>query len=243
MTNNLPEEERTDDAPPAAAEAPELAPEAVTVEPVVEVAEAAPDVAQAQHDGAASDDGEAGHAVAALLAGLSEQLKETNRISQERESVIDRLHRENQKLKQGELQQAVLPIFRDLVRLYDDLKTTAATYSDRGAAGDENVVKDLGCYGEMVIDILYRYGVEKIEARAGDDFNSKEHKAVAAAPTAEQAQDRKISRIIRDGFRAEAKIIRNVEVEVFRSAAPQAEDAARDAAATEETVAHQPEAQ
>jgi molecular chaperone GrpE (heat shock protein) len=241
MTYNLPEEERTNDTPPA--EAPGPAPEASSGEPSVEVAEAAPDVAQPQDGEAANNNDEAGHAVTALLTSLSEQLKETNRISQERESVIDRLHRENQKLKQGELQQAVLPIFRDLIRLYDDLTSTAYKYSDQAAAGNENIVKDLSCYGETVIDILYRYGVEKIEARTGDDFNSKEHKAVAAAPTAEQGQDRKISRIIRDGFRAEAKIIRNVEVEVLRYAAPKAEGAARDAAATEEAVEQQPEAQ
>jgi molecular chaperone GrpE (heat shock protein) len=243
MTNKFPEEERTDDTPPATAEAPKLVPEAGAGEPSVEVAEAAPDVARPQNDEAATNNDGAGHAVTALLTSLSDQLKETNRISQERESVIDRLHRENQKLKQGELQQAVLPIFRDLIRLYDDLKSTASKYSDRAAAGDENIVKDMSCYGETVIDILYRYGVEKIEARAGDDFNSKEHKAVAAAPTAEQGQDRKISRIIRDGFRAEAKIIRNVEVEVLRYVAPKAEDVARNAAATEETIEHQPEAQ
>lgn len=243
MTNNLPEEERTDDTSPATAEAPGPDPEAGTGEPSVEVAEAAPDIAQPQNDEAANNKDGTGHEVAALLTSLSDQLKETNRISLERESVIDRLHRENQKLKQGELQQAVLPIFRDLIRLYDDLKSTASKYSDQAAAGNENIVKDLNCYGETVIDILYRYGVEKIEARASDDFNSKEHKAVAAAPTAEQGQDRKISRIIRDGFRVEAKIIRNVEVEVLRYAAPKAEDAARDVANTEEVIEHQSEAQ
>lgn len=243
MTNNFPEEERTNDTPPATAEVAGPAPEASTGEPSVEVAEAAPDVAQPQNDEAANNNDGVGHAVTALLASLSDQLKETNRISQERESVIDRLHRENQKLKQGELQQAVLPIFRDLIRLYDDLKSTASKYSGQAADGNENIVKDLSCYGETVIDILYRYGVEKIEAMADDDFNSKEHKAVAAAPTAEQGRDRKISRIIRDGFRAEAKIIRNVEVEVLRYAAPKAEGSARDVPNTEEVIEHQPEAQ
>jgi molecular chaperone GrpE (heat shock protein) len=243
MTNNFPEEERTDDTPPATAGASGPAPEAGAGEPSVEVAEAAPDVARPQNDEAADNNDGVGHEATALLASLSEQLKETNRISQERESVIDRLHRENQKLKQGELQQAVLPIFRDLIRLYDDLKSTASKYSDRAAADGESVVKDLSLYGETVVDILYRYGVEQIEARAGDDFDSKEHKAVAAAPTAEQGQDRKISRIIRDGFRAEARIIRNVEVEVLRYATPKVEGAARDAANTEEVIEHQPEAQ
>lgn len=243
MTNNFPEEKRTDDTPPAMAEVSGPTPESGADGPSVEVAETPSDIVQPRNDEAAKNNDGAGQGITVLLASLSDQLQETNRISQERESVIDRLHRENQRLKQGELQQAVLPIFRDLIRLYDDLKSTARKYSDQAAADNENVVKDLSFYGETVIDILYRYGVEKIEVRAGDDFNSKEHKAVAAAPTAEQEQDRKISRIIRDGFRMEARIIRNVEVEVLRYEAPKAEGAARDVANTEEVIEHQPEAQ
>jgi molecular chaperone GrpE (heat shock protein) len=63
---------------------------------------------------------------------------------------------------------------------------------------------------------LYRHGVEKLEADVGEDFNAKEHKAVGATSSADQEQDRKISKIVRDGFRTEYKIIRSVEVEVYR---------------------------
>lgn len=232
--NNLPEEEKTEDTQMAAGEAPDS--ETGADEQSVEVTETTSDNAQLRN-------GEADHQVIELLTGLSDQLKETNRISQERELVIDRLHQENQKLKRGELQQVQLPIFRDLIRLYDDLKLTASKYSDQSTAGSENFVKDLICYAETIIDILYRYGVEKIEARAGEDFNSKEHKAVAATPVAEIEQDRKISRIIRDGFKAETRIIRNVEVEVSRYAAPKIEDGAQDITTTQEEIENQPEAQ
>lgn len=147
---------------------------------------------------------------------FSDQLKETNRLSGERERIIDRLHEENQRLKQGELQQALLPVFRDLIRLYDDLKLTVGNYSKQAETDNESVIKDLGCYQESICDILYRYGVEQIEVETGKDFDSKEHKAVATSSTECMEDDRKISKIIRDGFRTETKIIRNVEVEVYR---------------------------
>lgn len=234
MTNNIHEEEMIADARSETLAA--LEPGSPTDEDAqsVEVAEnASPDAQAPRH--------EADDQAIALLTSLSDQLKETNRLSRDRELMIDRLHQENQRLKQGELQQALLPILRDLIRLYDDLKLTAANYADRAADGGEKFVKDLRCYAETVADILYRHGVEKIEAAAGEEFNSKEHKAVAVTPAAGQEQDRRISRIVHDGFRTEAKVIRSVEVEVLRYEAPKAEAAVRDAAALQEEVGNQPE--
>jgi molecular chaperone GrpE len=152
--------------------------------------------------------------LSANLEDFTEQLREINRISEERERIIDRLHDDNQKLKQGELQQVLLPVFRDLIRLSDDLKITAANYADR--EGTEKVANEFTCYRETVGDILYRYGVEQIEVAAGESFNPKEHKAVASSPAAGPEQDRTIAKIVRDGFKTEFRVIRNAEVEVYR---------------------------
>src|SRR5947209_3702734 len=67
------------------------------------------------------------------LREILRALEESTRISTERERVIDRLYEENQRLRAGELQQAVMPILRDLMRLFDDLQKTAAAYSDRAS--------------------------------------------------------------------------------------------------------------
>lgn len=154
------------------------------------------------------------------IADFTRQLKEVNRISQERELIIDRLHKENQQLKQGEFQQALLPIFRDLIKFYDDLGLTFYNYSNDSALNNDKVLRDLSCYQETVNDILYRYGVEQIETKIGDSFNSKEHKAMATVTTDLEEQDRKIAKIIRFGFKTENKIVRNVEVEIYRYEAP-----------------------
>lgn len=171
------------------------------------------------------------------IADVSDQLREINRISEERERIIDRLHQENQKLKQGELQQVLLPVFRDLIRLYDDLKTTAANYANR--AGQEKISAELNCYRETVGDILYRYGVEQIEVAVSESFNPKEHKAVATVPSADVERDRIISKIIRDGFKTDLRIIRNVEVEVYRHVAPETSSAEQVQAASEGESKHQ----
>lgn len=153
-------------------------------------------------------------ALAAVVADLADQIREINRISEERERIIDRLHHENQQLKQGEMQRVLLPIFRDLIRFNDDLKTTAASYF--GQAGSEKIEKELTCYRETIDDILYRYGVEQIDVTVGGSFNPKEHRAVATISTADETADRTISKIIRGGFRTDTAMIRNAEVEVCR---------------------------
>jgi len=209
MTNNQTEEQKTEATQPESVVPAKSDAETVEGDQSVGVAEdASSDIVL--------EPGEADHQVITLLANLSNELQETNRISRERESVIDRLHRENQQLKHGELQQALLPIFRDLIRLYDDLKLTAATYAERAATEGDKSGQEWNCYRDTVTDILYRHGVEKLEADVGEDFNAKEHKAVGATSSADQEQDRKISKIVRDGFRTEYKIIRSVEVEVYR---------------------------
>jgi molecular chaperone GrpE (heat shock protein) len=150
--------------------------------------------------------------LAEALANFSDQLREVNRISEHRERIIDQLHQENQRLKQGELQQLLMPVFRDLIRLYDDLKITTASYE---SDGNEKFTRELVCYRETVSDILYRHGVELIEVASGENFNPKEHKAVATV-AADLERDRTIAKVIRDGFKTDLKIIRNVEVEVYR---------------------------
>lgn len=147
---------------------------------------------------------------------LGEWLNESNRIATERERIIDRLHQENQQLKSGELQQAMLPVFRDLIRLHDDLHQTAQRYAEQNNA---EAARDFHSYSEAAADILYRYGVERYDAAAGTAFNPKEQRALAAIPTTDESLDRVIAKIVRSGFRSESRNIRLLEVEVFRATA------------------------
>lgn len=177
-----------------------------------------------------------------LIADFTEQIRENNRLSSERERIIDWLHNENQRLKQGELQQALLPIFRDLIWLYDDLKTTTESYAEKVESNSRNPVKDFSNYCEIIKDILYRYGVEPIEAKIGEEFNPKEHKAIGTIHADDEVQDRKISKIVREGFKTETKIVRSVQVEVYRYIGPAVEKSEEQNKNTLETIENKSEA-
>ncbi len=154
--------------------------------------------------------------LATCVRELTEQVEEANRLGQDRERVVDRLHQENQQLRVGELQQALAPVLRDLIRLSDDLQRTAAAYATRAEPLAPEVVRDLECYRDTVLDILYRQGVEPYDAPAETAFDPKLHRALGSVATSTPGQDRSIARVVRVGFRREARVIRSLEAEVYR---------------------------
>lgn len=147
---------------------------------------------------------------------LTERLEEGNRLSMDRERIIDNLHQENQSLRQGELQQALLPVLRDSIRLFDDLKQTSRNYAERQNLVPANVANDFQCFAETVSDILYRSGIESYSAFEGDPFNSKDHRVLGVVQTTSKEKDRTIARTIREGFRSNLTTVRLLEAEVYR---------------------------
>jgi molecular chaperone GrpE (heat shock protein) len=159
-------------------------------------------------------------ALAAQVVDLSARVGELVRISRDREVVINRLHEENQKLRAGELQQALAPVFRDLFRLYDDLESSAAALLASGPA------RDLEAFRDSVADILYRQGVDRFEAPAGARFDPHEQRGVAPVPTPDPARDRTVAEPLRAGFRTGSRVLRPADVKVFRYSPPPAADPA-----------------
>jgi len=147
---------------------------------------------------------------------LTKRLEEANRLSLDRERIIDSLHNENQSLRQGELQQALLPVLRDSIRLFDDLKQTSLNYAERDNLAPANVARDFQCFAETVSDILYRHGIESYSAAEGDPFDSKDHRVLGVVQTSIKEKDRTIARTIREGFRSNLTTVRLLEAEVYR---------------------------
>lgn len=154
--------------------------------------------------------------ISSRIEDLARLIDEANRIAQDRERIIDRLHEENQKLRAGELYQLLSPILRDLIRLFDDLQRTAEAYSTRVDTMPAESVRDFESYRDVVSDILYRHGVERYEVPEGAPFDAKEQRALGAIPTTEPMTDRTVARVVRVGFRTDTRIIRPSEVQVYR---------------------------
>jgi molecular chaperone GrpE len=106
------------------------------------------------------------------LAGFAERLgavetavKEFHRRSAHRESVIDRLHEENQSLRTGMRREVLEPVVADLVRLHDGLAAQAEQSSSELFAS----------FADDVVLALDRCGIEVVTARRGEAFTSGLH--------------------------------------------------------------------
>src|SRR5690349_3344790 len=145
----------------------------------------------------------------AELSHISDQLNdlvaqgaEYHRRSVHRESVIDRLHEENQKLRDEVRASVFDPITADLMRLYDSFRRDADRLTESGA--DPGLVKLMESYADDVALILDRCGLEPFSAAAGEPFRRGDHIVAGTVEAPDPAQRDRIAEVIAVGFRDRA---------------------------------------
>jgi molecular chaperone GrpE len=97
-----------------------------------------------------------------VLARLAGELHSFHQRSAHRETVIDRLHEENQLLRLGLRRSILEPVVVDLVRLYDGLSRQA------GRPGGEMAL--FASFADDVLLALERCGVDPFTADLGDTY-------------------------------------------------------------------------
>jgi molecular chaperone GrpE (heat shock protein) len=156
--------------------------------------------------------------VAGRVLKVEERLAEVARLGERHSSIIDELHRENQKLRTGELSQAMAPLFRDLIRLTDQLAQLDETSDSPGTS-------DAALAARQVAEILARAGVERFDVAAGEPFDPSRHQGTARRATGDPALDNSVALVRRAGYVTnDGKVLRAAEVEVHRYEAPAASE-------------------
>jgi molecular chaperone GrpE len=130
---------------------------------------------------------------------VEQQLAEFHRRSAFRESVIDRLHEENQQLRGGIGRTVLSPVVADLIRLYDQLSQEAQRQAAEpgGGAGQSQL---FGSFADDVADILDRCGYELFTAEPGDPFDHRRHRPLATVPCPDEAQHNTVAEVVAAGF-------------------------------------------
>jgi hypothetical protein len=128
---------------------------------------------------------ETGDEVAERLGRVEAQLADFHRRSAHRETVIDRLHAENQQFRDGLRRVVLEPVVTDLVRLYDSMVREA----DRVAAADPQTGRILASYADEVELAVERCGYQLFPAVPGEAYQSGRHAPVGTVTTADQALD------------------------------------------------------
>ena len=140
-------------------------------------------------------------------------------------ALLDRLHQENQQLRQGEIRAALMVPLRDVIRLADDIMRMLMT--------DTLASADLGVIATVLNEILARQGVIRFEPALGAPFDSKLQEALGAVTSTDPTQDRTVAEVRLPGYRHETgTLVRPASVLVWRFQPPPETSMPVDAQAT-----------
>ena len=147
------------------------------------------------------------------LAAAERRADELATVSRRQSDMADELHRENRKLRDGELQQAIAPLIRGLARVTDDLHRIRAARPD-----DE----DLAHIDTRVREVLHDSGAMTVRPQVGEAFDPRVHQAAGSAPTHDGDFDRTVAEVRREGLALEGgRMLRPADVVVFRYVEPE----------------------
>jgi molecular chaperone GrpE (heat shock protein) len=216
--------EPTGSAAPTAPEQPETpaASEPALSEPAAsEPALSEPAASGAPQPEGAGANGELTAGIAASVRELADSAGRYHARAEQRESVIDHLRAEVERLRRGERRGLLRPLLAEICRLRNDLLRQAGELpadfdTDRAASL-------LRSYAESVELALENSGVVTFAPDSGDAFDPRMHRRVGAEPTGDPAFAGRIARVRRDGYLdVEANSpIAPAEVVVFAAAAPE----------------------
>ncbi len=168
-----------------------------------------------------------GEADQAMLAGLAErldrvegQLAEFHRRAAHRESVIDRLHEENQRLYGGIGRTILEPVVADLIRLYDQLDREV-----RRLDPDEQNARLFRSFADDVAQILDRCGIELFSAEPGDPFEREKHRPLGVVACDDESRHNTVAEVAAVGFaeRDTGRIKRRVQARFYQYVSGQGE--------------------
>jgi molecular chaperone GrpE (heat shock protein) len=153
------------------------------------------------------------------LAQIENHLAEFHRRAAHREAVIDRLHEENQRLRDGVGRLILGPVTADLIRLYGQLAQEARRLDAAGQDG-----RLLRSFADEVEQILDRCGIEVFSAEPGDPFESGRHRAVGVVACEDESKHNTVAEVVAAGFyeRDTGRVTRPVQAR-FRQFAPAAQ--------------------
>jgi molecular chaperone GrpE len=135
----------------------------------------------------------------ASLRELTSQVAREHDRAQARETVIDRLHAEAERLRAGEARTLLLPAVTDLRRLRDDLTTQARSVPDGMTRGEVGAL--LESYADSVALILERCGVVSMRPAAGKArFEPHQQQAVGVVGTDRADLDGIVANVVSDGY-------------------------------------------
>jgi molecular chaperone GrpE (heat shock protein) len=148
------------------------------------------------------------------LRHLAERIEREHERAAFRESVIDRLHQENQELRRDQLATALEPVRARLYRLHETLRREARRWASGAAPAVEHVGPLLDALADDVVDTLERTGVEPLEVEVGERFDPSRHRLREAVTVDDAARADTVVEVLTTGFASGDRVVRRADVAV-----------------------------
>jgi molecular chaperone GrpE len=158
----------------------------------------APDVSVPSEPGGRDQDGELIAEIAASVRELAHSSERYHARAQQRESVIDHLSAELERLRRGERRGLLRPLLVEICRLRNDLLRQAGELPADFDA--ERAALLLRSYAESAELALENSGVVAFAPDGGDAFDPRMHRRVGGEPAGDPALVGRIARVRRDGY-------------------------------------------
>lgn len=136
--------------------------------------------------------------IATSVRDLAESAQRYHVRAEQREAVIDHLHAEVDRLRQGERRGLLRPLLVEICRMRNDLLRQAGELP--GDFDRERAALLLRSYAESVEIALENSGVIAFAPDSGDAFDPRMHRRVGGEPTDEGARAGRIAAVRRDGY-------------------------------------------
>lgn len=101
-------------------------------------------------------------------------------------------------------------LLREITRILDSLNLAFASIEKSGGKVDEGLM----LIKKGIMDVLSRRGVEKIEAKPGDEYNPMFHEAIGMKEAAEGEKSGTIAEVIEEGYKLYDYVLKPARVKV-----------------------------
>ena len=129
------------------------------------------------------------------LGKVEEHLAGFHQLEVHRESIIDQLHEENQRLRNGVGRLLLEPVVADLIRLHDQLEREV-----RRLGADAPDGRLLQSFADEVLEILDRCGIESFLAEPGEPFQRGRHRPVGVVACDDESRHNTVAGVAAAGF-------------------------------------------
>ena len=154
--------------------------------------------------------------ISGQLESLSELFQKRIMYAAHEEKVIDQMHKELQRYKEGLYVQLVRPILLDIIEVRDSIIRVGAVYRDKPEEEQAIPIKTFSDYADYDLqDILEKYNVEIYRSQPGDSFSPMRQRAVKKVTTEEEALHGKVAESLSCGYSYDGRVLSAEKVSVY----------------------------